>query len=265
MKIKTNFLTWEGGRIPLKLYKYISVIPIKEILIHNRLKFQNPADFNDPFDCNINIKLSKDYNFIHEHLLETDLYKTGNIPEVILELKAENMMENHSEFEYKTNEVIRKHIKESGVSCFTTDPNNLLMWSHYADKHRGVCLGFDVKEDLNFFATTHPVKYINKYPTLDYIILKDEKTLTAVISTKQKIWQYENEYRIWKKPNQGFYTFNKNCLTEIIFGYNMRFDESIKSEILQILIDKGYENINVKQALLMNDKYDIFYEDIPLK
>src|SRR5690606_9053902 len=34
--------------------------------------------------------------------------------------------------------------REFGIVCFTTDWEHPMMWSHYADRHRGMCLGFDV-------------------------------------------------------------------------------------------------------------------------
>lgn len=43
---------------------------------------------------------------------------------------------------------------ELGVVCFGADYKNPVMWAHYADNHRGVCLGFDVDERFLF-----PVEY----------------------------------------------------------------------------------------------------------
>ena len=31
-----------------------------------------------------------------------------------------------------------------GVLCFSEDKSDVLQWSHYADRHQGMCLGFDV-------------------------------------------------------------------------------------------------------------------------
>jgi hypothetical protein len=33
--------------------------------------------------------------------------------------------------------------KEFGVVCLSTDCGNIAMWSHYADQHRGIVIGFD--------------------------------------------------------------------------------------------------------------------------
>jgi hypothetical protein len=36
--------------------------------------------------------------------------------------------------------------KNRGVLCFSKDWQNPVLWSHYADKHRGICLGFCVPD-----------------------------------------------------------------------------------------------------------------------
>src|SRR5690606_30082346 len=53
------------------------------------------------------------------------------------------------------------------VVCFTLDPLNILMWSHYASNHEGMCLGF-----LNKVVTT-PVTYTTKFPKVDFNINTD--------------------------------------------------------------------------------------------
>src|SRR5215216_5139997 len=35
-----------------------------------------------------------------------------------------------------------------GVVCFSRNWNNPLLWAHYSDKHKGICLGFDLPDDF---------------------------------------------------------------------------------------------------------------------
>jgi len=43
----------------------------------------------------------------------------------------------------------KKTLSESrGLLCFSKNWHNPVLWGHYADKHRGICLGFDMPEDL---------------------------------------------------------------------------------------------------------------------
>ncbi len=51
---------------------------------------------------------------------------------------------------------VRKAVKDfkkrcnetTGLLCFSQDWTKPILWSYYAEKHRGVCLGFDLKSDL---------------------------------------------------------------------------------------------------------------------
>ena len=44
-----------------------------------------------------------------------------------------------------------------GLICFSAMWHNPVLWSHYADKHRGLCLGFDVPE-----SELHEVTYLDR-------------------------------------------------------------------------------------------------------
>ena len=79
--------------------------------------------------------------------------------------------------------------------CFTKDWTKLLLWSHYADKHKGICLGFDLKQN-----TFEEVEYVDKRlrPELD-----DEEQFTLPEPLQKRLhllkasdWRYEEELRI---------------------------------------------------------------------
>ena len=77
-----------------------------------------------------------------------------------------------------------------GTLCFSRTKKNPVLWSHYADKHRGVCLGFDIPDDR-----LREVKY-----TSNRLEFKSKKDLTdgkvlEFLSTKYKGWAYEEEIR----------------------------------------------------------------------
>ena len=48
-----------------------------------------------------------------------------------------------------------KKFQDYGIISLTTNNNNLLMWSHYADEHKGIVIGFDINENnpSDFFYT----------------------------------------------------------------------------------------------------------------
>jgi hypothetical protein len=79
------------------------------------------------------------------------------------------------------------------VYCLATEPANTLMWSHYAEKHTGICLEY--RCDDGVFSTALKVVYCETYPRLD---LADDNpdTLLLPLLTKAEDWSYEDEYRL---------------------------------------------------------------------
>jgi hypothetical protein len=79
---------------------------------------------------------------------------------------------------------------ELGILCFCSKWSNPLLWGHYADKHRGMALGFDVPVDMY-----SPVKYCRtRLPTAAARDL-DGADVETLLLTKFSAWRYESEYR----------------------------------------------------------------------
>ena len=82
-----------------------------------------------------------------------------------------------------------------GVLCFSRDWHNPVQWSHYAEKHQGLCLGFEVPTerlgDVNYSRKRLP---ISPEQLINYRQL-DEKILISLFFTKYAHWRYENEVR----------------------------------------------------------------------
>lgn len=112
-----------------------------------------------------------------------------------------------------------------GLLCFSRSWRNPVQWSHHADHHRGVCLGFDVPNGL-----LTPVTYVRKRPLPDMDLLrrKDDDAKAAmlkVLSTKFSHWRYEDEVRLFTRLDtpdaRGLYFRHFNAdlqLREVIVG-----------------------------------------------
>lgn len=125
------------------------------------------------------------------------------------------------------------HLNAVGVCCFTHDPSNLLMWSHYAEVHTGMVLGFG--EDSSFFAEVDtPEGCVHKRAAVRYarnrspVSPRDAfaaTTINDVLLTKPVEWAYEREVRLIAQIKSG----DRRCpyppesLREVIFG--MRSDK----------------------------------------
>lgn len=113
------------------------------------------------------------------------------------------------------------------VLCFSKGWTNPLLWSHYAEKHRGCCLGFDVPDNLLL-----TISYSAKRLVLELERRLEQEGSVGddftrkLLTTKFKDWEYEDEVRMFIRPEetyeeQGlhFYGFSGNLiLREVILG-----------------------------------------------
>src|SRR5271166_525163 len=86
--------------------------------------------------------------------------------------------------------------------CVSARPGVILMiWAHYSDKHKGLCLGFEIPSEVER-AQTRKVDYIStplSFPT-DFLLLDTQQQLPMaekMIFTKYRNWEYEHEIRTW--------------------------------------------------------------------
>jgi hypothetical protein len=123
----------------------------------------------------------------------------------------------------KTKEQINKN---KGLICFTKSWHNPLMWGHYAEKHTGMCLGFDIPDRLlarviyakRLLKMEHDPNSREPKPT--------EKFMDKLLRTKFSDWKYEDEMRLFVELDHGtvesgkyFYSFSEDLmLCEIILG-----------------------------------------------
>jgi hypothetical protein len=243
----------------------------------NQIFFNNPLNFNDPFDtfhpanikelsnenfieqfCNsskrnydkrdllgiLNNSISRQdfYNFCDEHIdyifdfnEENKIFKDKNdFLEKLnnIENSEINFVENVRVFfstiklriQTKIQETLHNIRKESfskiGVSCFSKNNLNLLMWSHYADSHQGFCLEFD--SNLEPFSKAFEVTYKSEVPQINSDLLMTEKigleSLQKLLSFKSIDWEHEEELRLIHQESNKSYSYSYKSLKAIYFG-----------------------------------------------
>jgi len=126
---------------------------------------------------------------------------------------------------------VRKNVsKKYGLLCFSKNWNEPLLWGHYADKHKGVALGFAISK--------YRIIEVDYQPKRIKLELKDNPKhnetafLIELVRTKYHNWKYENEIRILvslkdciKLGGHFFINFDDNLsLKEIILG--CKFDNN---------------------------------------
>lgn len=164
------------------LYKYLDIVGAKYMIWNQNLQFTNASQLNDPFDC-------------HPKLMDF-----SNVPKDMLH----GWISEEWWIEKEENDAL--NLRNDTWLCSLSKVNNsLLMWSHYCNNHRGVCIGLDIDKVLEsvppLFGTIYlepfvlEVQYRNiiERPSA-YYSAKD--IFNYQWSVKAKEWEYEQEVRL---------------------------------------------------------------------
>jgi hypothetical protein len=244
---------------PKFLYKYTSILSVDKILSALSLKITDPQTFNDPFDCNVPLfdLASVDMLGIIKREIGKPFGLANNVQfnalvrslRPALERLTEEVLHMTAELSTEWDELL----PQLRVLSLTTTPDNILMWSHYADYHKGVALKFDANSSI--FKEARKVRYEDGDKLLsvflnaeisslvqtlvrgDARIDSDElssmfsgRTLNLLFKyllLKRREWEYEREYRVILPANSqevirrsdiDTVAFLPDELHEVIFG-----------------------------------------------
>lgn len=102
-----------------------------------------------------------------------------------------------------------------GLLCMTKINNDVLMWSHYADHHRGVCVG--IRTECLAGKRILKVSYSDDVPLLDCwdYVYRNREMFVDASRTKGLHWQYENEWRTVHHPGPQKYP---GCVDRVVIG-----------------------------------------------
>ena len=137
-------------------------------------------------------------------------------------LRREEDVFNDPNFDVYVQDAMQQTLNTWGICCFSEVPDSLLMWAHYANKHRGFCLKFSTE---NFYVALppnmvipHQVHYTEQYPIAR---IAEDVAIEATLLTKAEQWEYEQEWRIITPDRVGWIPFPAPCLIGVIFGCRM--------------------------------------------
>ena len=211
----------------MKAFKFLSLKYALQDIEEHRVKLSEYGDMNDPFEL---------------------LGSTWSDDEVDRKLTSHN-------------------IASYGAVCLSRNWSNPLLWSHYADKHKGICLGFDIPDRPD---AVHEAIYVDSRETQSpralYDALKSKAVSPAAkeasmrkLLLKFRGWEYEDEVRLLAyldaKPGElSYFDFGENlALTEIIAGVRCTVS---KSEIVERL--RTYSDpVTVRKARLARDTFQV--------
>lgn len=203
-----------------RLYKYYDEGRY-EFFKNGLIRYTQPQAFNDPFEMKPHFStlaskqfiaelinkeyegvIRKEYNNLPDEIRHTISYREF---QRLMESKKgwiKSQMEKCSDqlaprAKKTLHDGFEKHV---GVLSLTEVPDNLLMWSHYANSHQGFIVEFDAdheffdqrKSDKDDFRCLRRVSYSKSRSTpafLDIVSLDD-------LLSKGDVWSYEREWRM---------------------------------------------------------------------
>jgi hypothetical protein len=200
------------------LYKYLPPVRL-DVLEKRRIRFTQPGDFNDPFECRPCIRAAVEQEDVREYvannfdqLVDKELAQYpmlanlsgARLREVLIPLKS-RLPELFRLFEPQLlpkvsvaiDGALNEHI---GVLCLSEVRDSVLMWGHYTDNHQGFVVGFD--SNSAFFSRRRSAE--DEFGFLRRVEYRRDRPMVALSDTsspdwfqaKCAEWHYEKEWRI---------------------------------------------------------------------
>lgn len=244
----------------ITLYKYIKAEHLPGFLNTGYLKVSKIGEVNDPFEYAPCFDAKDAFNKLLHDLLgasakQTFVYDTDGI---------------RKDWIVRWNSMV-KHGRVKYIS-FSTLCSSPLMWGHYADNHKGICLvfRFNLKELNTYFPNTqistiiYSKERVSDIPLiLSWPLKIDHDAVFNLFQrlcgcTKSKDWEYEKEVRLYINPQihlrerKGFKFYGdiRAALRGVILGINFENnEEKIKREINEALQRNPTTIIRAQQSL----------------
>jgi hypothetical protein len=112
--------------------------------------------------------------------------------------------------------------EQHALLCLSKEHTNPTMWSHYADCHKGIVLGFEISDSLKL--SGHDIEYKPNIVEINEpfeTVINDDELALKFLKVKSMGWRYENEIR--------FFFSKKDCIPKPIEG-DLRFFINMEDE-----------------------------------
>lgn len=144
-------------------------------------------------------------------------------------------------------------LAQTYTSCMSECKDVFLLWSHYADSHKGIVIEFDLDKFPFISNPPLPMNYSDERFTLDadrLLACDVNSDIKTMLVRKNKVWKYEKEYRflfdaqnkseqiIWYDHNENpIIKLDDDAINAVYFGCRVTI-EKIK-QIKDILSSQG--------------------------
>ncbi len=237
---------------PETLYKYRTIDQTKQILGNSSFWFADPLSFNDPFDCRLSEVKDKNLEDARIHFTRLGIDKNT------IERSIDLFQRNPEKLSDLVKEAREKSILSKGILSLSEKYDDILMWSHYSDSHKGIVIGISMSADPEFFLMPIRIDYADRYEAINY--LKDPETSTEqTLKLKSSHWKYEQEIRVYKSQN-GLHELKRDAIVEIYFGVNTS-EEDI-TEIVRLVKLNNYNNAKFYKGNKKHGEFSIEFNPL---
>jgi Protein of unknown function (DUF2971) len=201
-------------RIPSSLYRYSGLGGerlewMRRLVVESELYFAAPSLFNDPLDFKIPTSFEAPGDVIEKHWRDLAQKSFASMPAEEKEANIQGLIRDSgtSDGRKRLEKKLLGVLANNGTACFATDPTNMLMWSYYADGHKGAAVRFGMDLDRILALGTAfkeqgtdlfpvEVEYEEAFPNCNYYTADKHERIKVVLGTKSAAWKHEGEWRI---------------------------------------------------------------------
>lgn len=201
---------------------------LRSQLVRDEIFLSSPRDFNDPFDMRGMLVIKGGIDALirkYKTLPMNNDVRRKAIKDARNGVKAEGL-EGYVSKMFRPLNQFDEMIGDQGVHCFASrnkgvrlsGPRSNLMWSHYADSHKGYCLQYSVHTDPVFVRSVR-VGYASEYPVINWLSDSFPNDVLKCVTQKDRCWEYESEWR-YIKPNSAkqLLSINSSGIKSVIIG-----------------------------------------------
>jgi hypothetical protein len=263
------------------LYKYRFFDPEGyhlKIIEDSLLWFTSARAFNDPFDSVLQfrfadrppgIQMKWAINFLKREFPHMNHKQRRQMArERLREIKKDP--DHYESFKRHS---IETNYNKFGLCCLTSARDDLLMWAHYSDDHRGFCVGIDTAQLLELqnslarrshLLDLRKVIYADKMPEINFyesmMSNQGEEETIDLLCTKSAHWSYEEEFRLiyWDHTNTAL-SIEQDAIAEVCLG--CRIQEENREKTLSLL-DEKHSSAAVFQAHKHETSFTLEFEQI---
>lgn len=192
---------WRDGHRVLYHWQKFDEARLARILSTGQIYCSSPSSFNDPWDCqphfNSDVLADPVENERHAQWAVELCSRKTSMSKDDLDRMRVTLLTNRARAAELLNQMSASLAAEINtryrVYCLCPEVGNLLMWAHYADDHQGICLEFDLRNEVLCGALR--CKYQREFPLMK-VYEKSEDANLLILLSKGDAWAYEHEYRL---------------------------------------------------------------------